>query len=129
MKKYDNFKKSLVNLKSIFDYNAPYGIVELTGLVGLCELSFEQAWKVMKEILEQHGYSQAVTGSPKQILKIAFSCGMIKDEGLWLDALVARNNVAHSYNIDVAIDIVNQTKERYYYMLLKLDEELVKNWL
>ena len=83
----------------------------------------------MKEILEQHGYSQAITGSPKQILKIAFSCGMIKDEGLWLDALVARNNVAHSYNIDVAIDIVNQTKERYYYMLLKLDEELVKNWL
>ncbi len=129
MKKYENFKKSLNNLKDIFSYEPPYGVVELTGLVGLFELCFEQSLKVMKEILENHGYKEATTGSPKQILKIAFSCSMINNEELWLEALQARNNVAHSYNTDIANEIVKQTKEKFYKMFCELDDNLINNWL
>ena len=50
----------------------------------------------MKEILGNNGYAEGATGSPKTILKTAFSAGMITDEALWLDALVSRNNVAHA---------------------------------
>ena len=39
---------------------------------------------------------------------------MITDEVLWLDALVSRNNVAHAYNQDIAMDIINRTKEDIY---------------
>ena len=57
MKKYENFCKALNNLKDIYNYQEPYKNVELTGLVGLFEICFEQSWKAMKEILEYDGYS------------------------------------------------------------------------
>jgi len=57
MKKYENFCKALNNLKDIYNYQEPYKNVELTGLVGLFEICFEQSWKAMKEILEYNGYS------------------------------------------------------------------------
>lgn len=37
----------------------------------------------------------SATGSPKMILKTAYKAGMIEDEELWLQGLIARNNVAH----------------------------------
>ena len=52
MKKFENFKASLANLKDIFSYQEPYGNVEIAGMVGLYEICFEQSWKAMKEILE-----------------------------------------------------------------------------
>ena len=129
MKKYENFKAALNNLKDIYDYEEPYSNVETAGIVGLYEICFEQAWKAMKEILGHNGYAEGATGSPKTILKTAFSAGMITDEALWLDALVSRNNVAHAYNQDIAMDIINRTKECYYDMFVKLGETIEKNWV
>ena len=129
MKKYENLVNALENLKDIYDYQPPYGNVEMTGLVGLFEVCFEQAWKAMKELLESNGVSEGKTGSPKMILKAAYEAGMIQDEEVWLDALVSRNNVAHSYNKDVALDIINNTKERYYQMFLELKAIMQNEWI
>lgn len=129
MKKFDNFKAALENLKDIYVYKEPYGNVEITGMVGLYEICFEQAWKAMKEILENSGYSEAATGSPRAILKTAYRAGMINDENLWLDALVSRNNVAHAYNQAIAMDIVNLTKEKYYNMFVNLMQTIERDWL
>ena len=52
MKKYENFCNAYRNLKDIYSYEEPYNNVELTGLVGLYEICFEQAWKMMKEKLQ-----------------------------------------------------------------------------
>ena len=129
MKKYENFKAALKNLKDIYDYEEPYSNVETAGIVGLYEICFEQAWKAMKEILGNNGYAEGATGSLKTILKTAFSAGMIADEALWLDALVSRNNVAYAYNQDIAMDIITQTKECYYDMFVELSQTLEKNWV
>lgn len=102
----------------------------LTGLVGLFEVCFEQSWKLMKAILESCGYEQSATGSPKTILKTAFTAGMIKDEALWLRALQERNNVAHSYNNkEIALEIVNVAKKEFYDMFCELKEEIETKWL
>lgn len=53
---------------------------------------------MMKELLEYHGFNEAATGSPRTVIKTAYLAGMIDDEEAWLKALVARNNVSHSYN-------------------------------
>lgn len=53
MKKYDNFCRALKNLEEGYQYEEPYSNVVLTGLVALYEICFEQAWKAMKEIMEQ----------------------------------------------------------------------------
>jgi len=84
---------------------------------------------VQRELLEQSGYDSAQTGSPRHIIKTAYQAGMVDDEELWLAALVSRNNVAHAYNKDVALDIIYATKEKYYYMFETLKKKLEDNWL
>ncbi len=54
---------------------------------------------------------------------------MIKNEDLWLSALVTRNNVAHAYNNSIALDIVHATKDYFYSMFTELKEENKDNWL
>ena len=129
MKKYENFCASLKNMKEIYDYDEPYNTVILTGLVGLYEICFEQSWKMMKEILEIHGYEEGATGSPKIVLRTAYSAGMIKDEEKWLRALQERNNVTHSYNEIIALGIVRQAKAEFYELFVQLKEEIEKNWM
>ena len=129
MKKYENFCASLKNMKEIYDYDEPYNTVVLTGLVGLYEICFEQSWKMMKEILEIHGYEEGATGSPKIILRTAYRAGMIKNEDAWLRALQERNNVTHSYNEKIALEIVRQAKAIFYELFVQLKDEIDKNWL
>ncbi len=83
----------------------------------------------MKEILQEHGYEEGATGSLKIILKTAYKAGMIYDEGLWLKALQACNNVSHSYNENIALGIVAQAKEDFYEMFSLLKSEVEEKWL
>ena len=129
MRKYDNFCSSLENLREIYNYQEPYENVVLTGMVGLFEVCFEQAWKLMKELLTAHGFAEGATGSPKMILKTAYQAGMIRDEELWLHALQERNNIAHSYNENIALGIVRQTQEKFYAMFCELKADLEKSWM
>lgn len=129
MKKYENFCASLLNMKEIYNYSEPFDNVVLTGLVGLYEICFEQSWKMMKAILEAHGFEAGATGSPKIILKTAYKAGMIKDEKLWLKALQERNNVTHSYNREIALEIVAGAKDKFYDMFCVLKEEIEENWI
>jgi nucleotidyltransferase substrate binding protein (TIGR01987 family) len=128
MKKYENFDKALVNLQDIYKYDEPYDNVVLTGLVGLFEICFEQSWKAMKEILEDQGFQDTKAGSPRMVIKLAYSVNMISDEDKWLEALLSRNNVTHAYNHNVAIEIVRKTKNCYVELFNRLKAEIEANW-
>ena len=121
----ENFCKALDNLRLVRDLNGPYDALLLTGNAA----PFEQARKAMKEILQEHGYNEGQTGSPKQILKLAYSAGMIQDEEKWLAMLVSRNDVTHSYNEEVALALVKRVKEEYIDLLDALKAELEAHWL
>ncbi len=125
---YKIFRRTVQNLEDIYKYESPYETVVLMGMVKLYEICFEQSWKAIKEVLEYHGSTEGASGSPRQILKTAYSMGMIEDETLWLDALVSRNNVSHAYNQAIALEIVEKTKTSYYNMFCTLQQEIETNW-
>ncbi len=129
MKKYEKFCKALVNLQLVREVKTPYNVMTLTGSAALFEICFEQAWKAMKEILISHGYSDGQTGSPKQILKLAYSAGMIQDEEKWLAMLVSRNDVSHSYNEEIACALIERVKSDYIDLLEELQKEMASRWL
>lgn len=83
----------------------------------------------MKEVLEEHGYDSSKTGSPKMIIKLAYHSGMIADEGAWLKALSARNDVVHSYNEQIALSIIKNTQSNFINMFEDLKQEIQENWL
>ena len=65
----------------------------------------------------------------RSIIKLAYSVGLINNDKVWLDALVSRNNVAHSYNKDIAIDIVRNTKAKYVDMFDALKINIEKEYI
>ncbi len=129
MKKFENFCKALNNLEDIYKYEPPYDNVVLTGLVSLYQICFEQAWKAMKETMENEGVNTAVTGSPRSIIKEAYRFHMIDDESAWLSALQARNLASHAYNQETALEIVKNTREAYLPLFHKLKASIEKNWI
>ena len=84
---------------------------------------------MMKEVLEFHGYSESETGSPRFIIKTAFSASMIDDADVWIMALQSRNNASHAYNKVIAEEIVRLTKEKYISMFGKLKDAVETRWL
>ena len=129
MKKFENFQRALKNLKEIETRQPPYDTITQTGMVSLFEICFEQAWKAMKEQLEISGYSEHQIGSPRVVIKLAYQAEMIQDEALWLKALLARNNVAHSYNEAIALDIIKDSKLCFIAMFEALEAELLTRWV
>ena len=128
MRKYENFCRALENLKEIEKKSPPYDTITTAGMVALFEICFEQSWEAMKEILERHGVGEKKIGSPKMIIKQAYAAGMIDDENLWLKVLAARNDVAHSYNEKIALEIIEASKKIFIALFEALKEEIDKNW-
>lgn len=124
MKKYENFCRSLANLKIGLELNEPYTIVEQTGIAGLFEICFEQSWKLLKFFLEDQGASDVKIGSPRNILKIAYSWGVIENEELWLEILGARNVLAHTYSQEQALKVIRTLKKDYITAFEKLKETM-----
>lgn len=129
MKKYANFCRALKNLHELELFTGEYNTINLIGMASLYGICFEQSWKAMKEILERQGFLTENLGSPRMVLKRAYTAGMIADEQLWLDALASRNNVAHSYNEAVAKNIILDAKEKYLPMFGALQKEIESKWL
>lgn len=129
MKKYENFCKALNNLNESKKVSEPYSVVEQTGIAALFEICFEQSWKLMKEVLEYHGRFEQKTGSPRMIIKTAYECGMIDNEGIWLDILDTRNMLAHTYDENEARKAVTKIKNEYIPAFEELKRGIDDNWL
>ena len=69
--------------------------LEQEGLIQRFEYSFELAWKLLKDYLDDQGIT--VT-SPRKTIKTAFSEGIIKDGDSWIVMLESRNILSHTYN-------------------------------
>lgn len=129
MRKYENFCKALSNLHEGLKLNEPYSVVEQTGIVGLFEICFEQSWKLMKAVLEDHGRFEDKIGSPRAIIKIAYQCNMIKDEEKWLELLESRNILAHTYSDAEAVEIIRKLKTDYFGLFEELRDEIDDRWI
>lgn len=70
----------------------------LSGTGAKFRITFDLAWKVMKDILIQYyAIIDFVTGSPKEVLKEVFKAKLISDDS-WVDMLKIRNELTHDYD-------------------------------
>lgn len=97
--------------------------LERAGLIQLFEMTFELAWKVLKDYLEAEGF---IVKSPREAIKNSFQFGIIEEGHIWIDALSYRNLTAHTYDIALAENLVKEISEVYFPELQKLYEKLSK---
>ena len=87
------------------------------------EFTFELAWKTMKDCLENQGIVGKI-GSPREILKEAFSAGLIEDGEVWMDMMLSRNELSHLYDEETSREIYDDIKEKYILEINKLVQKL-----
>ena len=75
--------------------------------------SSKLSWKVLKELLRYEGKSVANTGSPREILKAAYSVYDFIDEDIWLNMLKSRNDMTHIYDGEAAKRLVDMILGKY----------------
>ena len=123
--RYHTFCKSLSNLEKS-RYADPKADFVLAGTVLYFNLTFDIAWKVMKDILiKQLGILDFAIGSPRETLKQAFTNHIIDDDE-WLQILKVRNQLAHDYDGTFAIQKFQDIINIYYPLFEKFKDNAEK---
>ncbi len=119
--RFRNFNKSLELLESALKIEQP-DVVQKAGIVQFFEMCCELSWKVMKDYLEDQGFTEI--GTPRNAIKKSFEIGLIEDGHAWMDLLVDRNLSVHTYDEEKAnsLDLLIHTK--YIHLFQKLRNTL-----
>lgn len=96
-KRFESFQNSLDALKEARSRDMRDSFV-LSGTSAKFCITFDLAWKVMKDICVQHYMIlDFVAGSPREVLRVAFRVGLIEDDA-WMEMLKVRNQLSHDYD-------------------------------
>jgi nucleotidyltransferase substrate binding protein (TIGR01987 family) len=82
-------------------------------LIKRFEYTFEVAWKICKKHLEEEGFAEAATGSPKSIIRLAAQRNLIDNPETWFNYLQFRQDTSHDYSSDKA-ETVLDVAENFY---------------
>lgn len=126
MKKLDNFANCLSILADADFKLAETNDIYRTGMIGQFNLTFELAWKALQEIMKMHGVEGASTGSPREVLQLAYKIGFINDSEVWLLMLKKRNTSVHIYNEDEVDGMITLIHDRFIPAFHALKDMLVK---
>lgn len=122
--RFSNYEKSLGHLKLTVEKDS-LNEIEKAGLIQFFEVTFELAWKVMKDFLTAEGFE---VKSPRSSIKTAFEYGLLEDGALWLEALEKRNLASHTYD-DQILDKLEELIINSYYPILEEFKEAIKKKL
>ena len=120
--RFENFDKSYKLLKKYS--NEPIKTeLERAGIIQFFEMTFELAWKVLKDYLESEGY---IVKSPRETVKQAFQIGLIENGHIWIDALANRNLTTHTYDEELAQKMIKEILDDYLPELENMHNRLLK---
>ena len=120
--RFENFDKSY-KLLNKYAKQPITTELERAGIIQFFEMTFELAWKVLKDYLEAQEY---LVKSPRETVKQAFQIGLIDNGHVWMDALSNRNLTTHTYDDELANKMTNEIITMYLPELDKMYEKLSK---
>lgn len=122
VQRFDNFKKALQTLTEAVELikQRPLTRLEQQGMIQGFEFTHELAWNVLKDYLEEQGYTNIV-GS-RNATRLAFKNELITDGDTWMEMIKSRNLTSHTYNIELADSIAADISGRYYTAFCRMEE-------
>ncbi|HEV7373073.1 nucleotidyltransferase substrate binding protein [Arenibaculum sp.] len=121
----DNFGRAIVLLREAVEIlrSREMSQLEKEGMVQRFEFTWELAWKLLKDYLEHSGIVlQTVT--PAAVIRAAFAAKLIEDGEVWMQALDARNRMAHTYNGAAFDAVAVAIRDRYFAALEALHRDM-----
>ncbi len=104
--RFEHFESALENLNDAV-VTDELSELERAGLIQYFEMTFELAWKTMKDYLEHQGLTAK---TPRETIKEAFSANIITNGKHWLEILSFRNVMTHVYDESKVIKAVARIK-------------------
>ena len=117
IQRFKNFDKAIFHLENALQIINP-DITQKAGIIQFFEISFELAWNMIKDYLEEQGFTDIK--SPRTALKKAFEIGVIENGHDWMDLLQDRNLTAHIYDEQKATEMELLIKHKYFPILKAL---------
>lgn len=119
--RFDNYCRAYGQLNKAVEAHALQPDNELIqmALVKAFEMTFELAWKTMKDYLRYNGIDVKL---PREVIKQAFANDIIVYGQLWIEMLENRNVMAHVYDEARAHETVNQICQQYLPALEQLHQ-------
>ena len=94
----------------------------IDGVLHRFEFTFELAWKTIKDYLEYMGITNKI-GSPRENIQQAFKQGLIENGEIWIEIMLARNELSHLYDEKTSRKIYDNIKNNYIKEFKKLEEK------
>ena len=122
--RFQNYKKALITLENAVKLAEFRDLTDLEkqGFIQGFEFTFELAWNVMKDYLEEQGIS-GIIGS-KGAVRHAFDKGLIENGQSWMDMIKDRNLASHSYDEETAKGLITAIMDNYYCQFCKFAEKM-----
>ena len=93
----------------------------LSGTSAKFSITFDLAWKVMKDILVQHyAITDFVAGSPREVLKESYKVNLISDD-VWMEMLRIRNELSHDYDSEIVKEHYHTIVKKYIDLFLEFE--------
>ena len=98
--------------------------LEREGVIQRFEFTFELSWNLLKDKLEHDGIILP-TVTPRAVIRQAFQSKLIDDCETWLDMLVDRNLMSHTYDFEKFQAVILRIHTRYLAILDALYHRLL----
>jgi len=118
--RFQNYEKAMCNLEDALQ-REELSRLEKAGVIKIYEFTFELGWKTLKDYLEEHDVDVKY---PRETIKEAFRYEMIEDGETWLDMLLKRNLMAHTYDESAAEQAYQLIVAKYYQALKQVYDKL-----
>jgi nucleotidyltransferase substrate binding protein (TIGR01987 family) len=119
--RFANFKKAFTQLKKFIDKDE-LNELEKQGLIQSFEYTYELAWNVIKDYYEYQGETN-IQGS-RDAFRLAVNRGLIDNGELWMEMIQSRSKTSHTYNEEIAEEIVESILKNYFIQFKELIEKL-----
>ncbi len=130
--RFKNFEKAFNLLKTVFEEKEieELSLLEQEGVIQRFEYTYELACKTLKDYLEYNGSLNNIDISPRNIFKEAYSAKIIKSQDDFIDMMLSRNLLSHTYDFikfkEIIIKIENNylkiLNELYSFFLVKIND-------
>lgn len=122
-RRYQSFRNSLDALSEAKKRDLSDTFV-LSGTGAKFSITFDLAWRVMKDILVQHyAITGFVAGSPREVLKESFKAELI-DSDEWMEMLKVRNELSHDYDGVIVAEHCRTIVDRYIDLFYEFEKKV-----
>lgn len=112
--RFQNFSRAYNLLNSALEENDIDDLsnLEQEGVIQRFEYTYELAWKTLKDYLEYNGVNISEI-TARNVFKESYSSGIIKNSDIFIDMMLSRNLLSHTYDFNKFRDILIKVKKDY----------------